>query len=200
MSRTPPLKPQASRKEVIQALIDSGLWSNDKVTRMSVIGIRGYYQDTMGKIGVNDRGIYDDAVFVLSPTCFKSFNFNTDPSAYRRGRASLDSPQVVKYVAGYHGYGRSSGHNAFRQASDVVVHRDSKVGNGKPLGNGRFKDSSSKRFWINLHRGGRSTTSSAGCQTVPVKQWDHFYSLVLSEMKGYKQANFSYFLINGPIT
>jgi len=193
-------KPRASRETVIEALISQKLWSNDRVTRCSVIGCRGYYRDTMGRPGVNDRSIYDDAAFVLSPDIFESFNFNTDPHGWKRGRATLESRQRVVYVAGYHGYGRATGHPAFRQASDVVVLRDGRVGNGTNLGGGRFRDRASSRFWINLHRGGSVTTSSAGCQTVPPDQWPSFHDLVLSELNKWGQSNFSYYLIDGPIT
>ena len=196
----PRSRPKADRETVINGLIESGLWSNDDVTKLSVVGVRGYYEDSMGKPGVNDRGMYDDAAFVISPETFKSFNFNTDPHSYRRGRATLASPQRVVYIPGYHGYGRRTGHPAFRQASDVVVRRDGGTGHGKPLGGGRFKDRASARFWINLHRGGRTTTASAGCQTVPPAQWEEFYRLVRAELKEYEQSHFSYYLFDGPIT
>jgi len=196
----PRSRPKASQDIVVQALIDSGLWSNDKITRFSVIGVRGYYDSSMGKPNQNDRGMYDDAAFILSPTCFKSFNFNTDPHSFRIGRAMMEAPQRLRYVAGWHGYGRSTGHPAFRQASDVIVKRDGKTGHGTPLGNGRFKDRASKRFWINLHRGGNTTTASAGCQTIPPVQWKEFHYLVHAQMKKWKQPNFNYFLIEGPIT
>ena len=170
------------------------------MTRLSVIGVRGYYDDSMGLPDKNDRGIYDDAAFVISPETFESFNFNTDPSGWRTGLATLESPQRVVYKPGYHGYGRSSGHAAFRQASDVVVRRDRGVGRGTSLGRGRFKDSPASRFWINLHRGGRTSTSSAGCQTVPPSQWKDFYALVRSELDQFEQESFSYYLYDGPIT
>ena len=87
----------------------------------------------MGKKNVNDRGIYDDGIFVISPDTFTSFNGNTDPSVrYKTGRAMLRAPQRVVYKPGYHGYGRRSGHPAFRQENDVVVRRDGGVGNGLP--------------------------------------------------------------------
>ena len=196
----PRSKPKASREKVVDGLIASGLWKNSNVTRLSVIGIRGYYDDSMGVPDQNDRGIYDDAVFLISPDLFASFNFNTDHSSYRKGGATLVSPQRVKYVCGYHGYGRASGHPAFRQASNVVVLRDGGVGGGKSQGRGRFTDRPSARFWINLHRGGRTSTSSAGCQTVPPSQWKDFYAMVRGELKSSGQANFNYFLYDGPIT
>jgi lysozyme len=197
----PRSRPKANRATVIAGLVASGLWKNKKVTRVSVIGVRGYYEDSMGLPGQNDRGMYDDAVFVIGPKgLFKSFNFNTDPTSYRRGRASLLSPQRVTYKAGYHGYRSPHGHPAFRQASDVIVLRDRGVGHGTKLGGGRFKDSPSRRFWINLHRGGRATTSSAGCQTVPPSQWEEFYALVRAQLKEQGQKDFSYYLFDGPIT
>jgi|TARA_R110002167_G_scaffold52586_6_gene151680 lysozyme len=199
MAAIPRSKPRATREEVIQGLISSGLWSNDKVSKLSVAGVRGYYDASMGLPG-NDRGIWDDAVFLIGPDTFESFNFNTDPSSYRKGMATLESPQRVVYTPGYHGFGRSSGHPAFRQSSDVVVLRDRGVGNGTKLGKGRFTDEGASRFWINLHRGGRITTSSAGCQTVPPSQWKDFYALVRSELGKYGQSSFSYFLFDGPIT
>jgi lysozyme len=191
----PNKRPQADKERMIDLLIESGLWKNRKVTRVSVIGARAYYRDSMGKKGKNDRGIYDDAFFVISPECFVAFNGNTDPSIHRKGSAFLQAPQRVTYKPGYHGYNSRSGHPAFRQASDVIVIRDGKTGNGTALGDGRFTDRGSSRFWINLHRGGRTTTSSAGCQTVPPDQWGIFYSLIRTELKKSGQADFSYFLI-----
>ncbi len=196
--------PNASKEIIVQALIDQGLWRDDRVTRLSVVGVRGYYNNSMGKKNVNDRGIYDDGIFVISPDTFTSFNGNTDPSVrYKTGRAMLRAPQRVVYKPGYHGYGRRSGHPAFRQENDVVVRRDGGVGNGTPIGDGYFKDSRESRFWINLHRGGRASTSSAGCQTVPPNQWPAFYALVrlqLDRFNGGKDETFSYFLLEGPVT
>lgn len=189
------MKPQATRETVIKDLIRSGLWSNDKVTRCSTVGIRGYYLNSMGRVRTNDRGIYDDAIFVISPHTFASFNFNTDPSSYRRGIASLVAPQRVTYRPGYHGYGKRSGHPAFRQASPVIVRRDGGSGNGIQLSDGLFTDKTGKKFWINLHKGGRRSTSSNGCQTVPSDQWAAFYELVRSEMRKFNQIEFNYYLI-----
>ena len=192
--------PKAGREKIIDALIKQKLWSNRKLTRMVVVGVRGYYHNSMGKQNTNDRGIYDDAFFVMSPDTFTSFNGNVDPSVYKAGRANLVSPQKVVYKPGKHGLSRpDGGYPAFRQASAVVVRRDDGVGNGKSLGNGLYTDQGAKRFWINLHRGGYRTTSSHGCQTVPPNQWDAFYALIRLQMKRFEQSTFNYYLIDGPI-
>jgi hypothetical protein len=191
----PNAKPRAQRDRIIDMLIAQGLWSDRNLSTVVVVGVRGYYLDSMGKPGQNDRGIYDDSMFVISPTCFTAFNGNNDPSIYRAGRAVLMAPQKVTYKPGYHGYGRKSGHPAFRQASDVIVKRDNGTGPGKKLCTGNFTDKGHARFWINLHRGGYHTTSSAGCQTVPPSQWPAFYNLVRHEMIKTNQKRFNYYLI-----
>ena len=195
MGIKPRSTPQATQETIIDILIDQGLWNDRDLSTVVVVGVRGYYLNSMGRLAKNDRGIYDDALFVMSPTCFASFNGNTDPSRYKAGRAVLECPQKVKYIPGYHGYGRKSGHPAFRQASDVIVERDGGQGNGRSLGGGRFTDKGRNRFWINLHRGGRTTTSSAGCQTVPPSQWPAFYALVRHELKKLGQKSFNYYLV-----
>ena len=162
---------------------------------MFVVGVRGYYLNSMGRRSANDRGIYDDAIFVISPDTFTSFNGNTDPSRYKKGVAVLEAPQKITYRPGYHGYNSKWGHQAFRQASDVVVKRDGGVGNGKSLGGDRFTDKGHNRFWINLHRGGHGTTSSLGCQTLPPSQWAAFHSLVKLQLNRFGQKTFNYYLV-----
>lgn len=54
---------------------------------VAVVAVRGYYLNTMGKEGANDRGVYDDAIFVLEPDGVHNFNGNTDP-----GRSPAASP------------------------------------------------------------------------------------------------------------
>jgi len=199
MKFLPKKKPQALRDK-IEKWRSSQIDQDLPADAVSVVAVRGYYLDSMGKEAKNDRGIYDDAAFIISPDCFLSYNFNTDPSGYREGRASLESPQIVKYVQGHHGYGKKSGHAAFRQASNVVVRRDGGKGNGKRIEGTEslFHDQSNRRFWINLHRGGYTTTSSAGCQTVPPAQWQSFFSTLQLLTKRHNQRSFQYHLINEP--
>lgn len=154
---------------------------------VALVAVRGYYLQTMGNESTNDRGIYDDAIFVIEPQNVHNFNGNTDPGKFSRGIARLKSRQAVRYVPGLHGFSSKNGpYPAFRQDSNVTVIRDE---------TGDDTDSEAKRFWINLHRGGNTTTSSLGCQTVPPHQWNEFKNLVDGLLKKYGQDTFYYLLV-----
>ena len=62
----------------------------------------------MGKPGANDRGIYDDAIFINSPSGCMAFNANVDPSVFRPGVATL-APGLHVYKKGNHGISRPGG-------------------------------------------------------------------------------------------
>lgn len=151
------------------------------------VGIRGYYQDTMGAPGVNDRSVYDDAMFIFANGVFRAFNGNTDPSKQQPGIAVLQ-PGFYLYKPGLHGVSGPNPYPAFRQHSNVTVLRD---GAKKPV-----TDDPAHRFWIDIHRGGYSTTSSLGCQTIPPDQWDEYHSLGLNELKKANQVLVPYILID----
>lgn len=130
---------------------------------VKVIGIRGYFKNSMGLPGQNDRGIYDDAIILMGPNYFKTFNGNTDPRVKEKGKAML-LPGWHLFKKGFHGYGKPSGHHAFRTANDreiLPVLRDGEVG---------IKEGHT----INMHSGGFNNTNSAGCQTIFKGQWDEF--------------------------
>lgn len=162
---------------------------NQKVV---VLGVRGYYLNSQGERGRNDRGIYDDAFFVALDDRVVNFNGNTDPSAWRRGIATLKTGTWT-YIAGVHGLSRpTGGYAAFRQFGRFTVTRD---GIGEDTG----------EFAINFHRGGSRGTSSEGCQTVPPSQWLEFRDLIYRELgtnaaqvmerKILNQFQFTYLLI-----
>lgn len=155
---------------------------------VAVVAVRGYYLNTMGKEGANDRGVYDDAVFVLEPESVHNFNANTDPARFSRGVARLKSRQAIRYRPGPHGFSRKDGpYPAFRQDSNCTVIRDE---------TGEDTDTAASRFWINLHRGGITTTSSLGCQTIPPHQWNEFKTLVDGLLKKHSQETFYYLLVD----
>lgn len=180
-----PMTPRASRT-LIERFAKKAA---KELPAVYLVGVRGYYQDTMGKVGVNDRGIYDDALFIVGPETFAAFQANTDPSAFRKGVATL-VPGVHLYRPGNHGISRpDGGYPAFRPATkneELPVTRDG-ILDPKP------------GIAMNIHRGGRTTTSSKGCQTVPPAQWDAFHALLTKELKAAGQKTFPYILLEGPI-
>lgn len=175
----PPARPAWPREKVAQLLGAAGV-----THPVALLGSRGYYRDTMGKPGKNDRGIYDDAIFVSSPNGCYSFNANTDPSPWRPGVASL-VPGVHNYRKGRHGISRGPGYPALRPATPgeaLPVRRDGQRGTSEGIA-------------INIHRGGRNTTSSLGCQTIHPDQWGAFIALVYAEMDRHGQKTVPYLLI-----
>jgi hypothetical protein len=145
-----------------------------------IIGQRGYYRDTMGRPGKNDRGIFDDAFMVLSPRVFRTFNGNTDPSAFG-GRLAVLQPGVWDFQLGTHHPASPQAYPCLVQAGPVAVLRDNGV-------------RESGEFYIHIHHAGFNTTTSAGCQTIYRPQWDEFFELVKGEMEFYRLAHIPYVL------
>lgn len=145
-----------------------------------VAGIRGYYKNSLGAPAVNDRGIYDDALFIESINVMASFNGNTDPSSYRRGSGKGKGKGMASLNTGAwfaHKFDMHKGKYLAlcQRAAVVTVTRD---------GNPPYQDTG--MFGINIHRGGYATTSSIGCQTIHPAQWDSFISLAIDQAKRYR--------------
>ena len=175
----PPSRPQQAKSKT-QALLTKARVDD----AVALVGIRGYYRDSMGVPGENDRGIYDDAIFLVSQNAYAAFNANTDPSVRRAGIAVL-KPGVHRYRKGKHGLSKpGGGYPALRPANpaeELPVTRD---GQGDSMG-----------IAINIHRGGYNSTSSEGCQTIYPSQWESFISLLYSEMDRAGQKTIPYLLV-----
>ena len=175
----PPSRPQQAKSKT-QALLTKARVDD----AVALVGIRGYYRDSMGVLGENDRNIYDDAVFLLSPNAYATFNANTDPSIRRQGIAVL-KPGVHRYRKGKHGLSKpGGGYPALRPANPAEALPVTRDGEGDSMG-----------IAINIHKGGFRTTSSEGCQTIYPSQWESFISLVYSEMDRAGQKTIPYLLM-----
>lgn len=162
-----PNKPQVKKSFIDKILKDKGI--DIKKYPNIIIGIRGYFRDSMGEKGKNDRGIYDDALIIYTPSVYATFNGNVDPSVqFKSGRAVLKKGFYLAHKFDIHGGTQSQYPAICQRLGKVTVTRD---GQGEDTGN----------FGINIHKGGNTTTSSEGCQTVPPTQWNAFYELAKSE-------------------
>jgi lysozyme len=141
-----------------------------------LIGIRGYCD----KPGKNTRGAFDDAIALLSPRTFKTFNANTDPSAFG-GRLAVLQPGVWTFKKGIHHPGTPNAYPCLVQADAVTVLRDNGI---RETG----------EFYIHIHHGGFNTTTSEGCQTIYRGQWDEFHALYEAEMDFYGLETIDYLL------
>jgi len=153
-----------------------------------IVGIRGYYLDTMGKEGENDRGIYDDAIILVGPNLYETYNANTDPSKYKPGIATL-VPGLHYYKPGRHKIASPNGYPAFRPATpdeSLPVTRDGNPGTSKGIA-------------INIHKGGYNTTGSEGCQTIYPDQWLSFQVHAYKAMEKEGQHVIPYILIESEL-
>lgn len=145
---------------------------------VKVLIVRGYFRDTMGKRGKNDRAMYDDAAFIVTPEGVAAFNANSDPAVYRKRVATIKANQAVCYKPGPHGYqSRGGPYPAFRQHEDCIVERDDA---GDDFG----------MHHVNLHKGGVYGTSSLGCLTIPPHQWDEFRDMLTGLLVAHDQETF----------
>jgi lysozyme len=163
-----------------------------------VLMVRGYYRDTMGDPGKNDVGIYDDAAFILTTHGMTAWNANTDPSRYGwnpgagKYMARL-KPGIYAYRALKHHPSRPDGYMAFGQGDNPVTVQRIKQDR-------TIVTEETGCFGINLHRGGRSGgTSSEGCLTIPVEQWQQFHQANTTALASRSTNNFPLVLIEGPI-
>lgn len=137
-------------------LLRAGGVSFDPQRHVVFVGIRGYYLDSMGVRGRNDRGVYDDCLAVMCPDGLQAFRFNVDPNGSRKGRGTGAGKGMAVLKCGVWLYvmGKHKGRAGFRQGAPVTVIRD---------GDPPYEDTG----WhaINIHDGGVRSTSSLGCQT-----------------------------------
>jgi lysozyme len=176
-------RPKITKAELLELMKAEGF--TPPLEAVYVVGIRGYYKKSMGNPAENDRGIYDDAMVVIAPGEFRTYNANTDPSKYKKGIARLIKGWH-RFRKGLHGFGRKvPAYPAFRTANHtetLPVTRDGQTG----IHEGKY---------INIHSGGDVYTNSAGCQTVMKSQWREFQTSVYKLMDQEGQKELPYLLI-----
>tara|TARA_R110002074_G_scaffold392909_1_gene578762 strand:+ start:389 stop:1006 length:618 start_codon:yes stop_codon:yes gene_type:complete len=167
--KTPQLDEQKIRK-----ILDANNVPQDIVC---VLAIRGYYLDSMGAKGKNDRRIYDDAMFIVWPDGIARYQGNTDPNGYRKGSGKGGNKGMAMLAPGIHrfGTGKHKGRLAFRQCEPFTVIRD---------GDPPYEHVGMHA--INLHSGGYNSTSSLGCQTLPAQTWGEFRPQLYKLLDRYK--------------
>lgn len=154
----PPARPNASRADVLAWATADG---KPLPPFPFLAGRRGHYADTMGEPGQNDVNVYDDALWLIEREGMVAFNANCDPSRIARGVARLCVGRWP-YRPGIHNVSKDPKTHPHYEALVQAGHVD--VDRGAGLIDSGF-------FGINLHCGGETTTSSAGCQTIPPSQW-----------------------------
>ena len=181
--------PQLSEASVRELLVTELLLSP-----CAILAIRGYYLDTMGELGVNDVGVYDDAMFFVGPGVFRSVRANTDPSKLGYNAAvgkpfAMLQPGTWPFIRGTH-KGRSP---ALRQLDEETAdeyglanHGHFKVWRARSMQEVREGSARTDEgyFAINIHSGGVASTSSWGCLTIPPSAYLNFMEQVWQSMIG----------------
>ncbi|KQN25521.1 hypothetical protein ASE86_04650 [Sphingomonas sp. Leaf33] len=186
MAIVPETRPRLSYAALLPRVTALGL--NVETHPVFIVGIRGYYTASMGEPG-NDRGIYDDAIFLVSPAFFGAYNGNTDPSRYRAGTASGPGKGMARLMPGLwmvHTFDLHRGKSAppylalCQRKGPVSVTRD---GVDQPV---------SGNFGINIHCGRKNGTSSEGCQTIYPDQWQSFIQSAQDQARRFLGVNWSH--------
>ena len=212
--RTPELG-EAKARELLEA--------RDVTDAVSLIGVRGFF-GAMGQAPGNDPGIYDDAVFLVTPGACRGFLFNTDPTRFEPPNVTLKAG-LWRYRPGKHAPEGSVAYDALVHAGSVVwvtayprsldeyrlFGRLPNVGlRGDLASVDAYRNALSERGgrvladgsieWpmqahINIHRGGSDDTGSKGCQTVHPSMWADFIQGTYRELRTRGQSDIPYLLL-----
>lgn len=178
----PQSRPKLELDNVLAHLQDKGLSDAVKDQPFYLVGIRGYYTKTFGDPLVNDRIYYDDALIIAGRGVYITFNFNTDPSIFKKGVAVLKANEVYEVVR--HNHKGNALYPALQIVKDIVI-RDGST--APDIG----------RHGINFHWDYEHYSKfSLGCQTLPKSQWDEFQRLVYDLMRVDKLTTIKYVLID----
>ena len=185
---TLPNRPKISDSDVDKV---AQYYFSGNIPKLLIIGVRGYFANSMGKPGQNDFNIWDDAILVYADgDLIRTFNANTDPSKRRAGKAMLD-PGVYQFYRGVHKQ-RIRAFRAYPEGVRWPCTRQNATG----------KWAKSLCQLINIHDGGLSDTWSEGCQTIPNfrpdYQFNAFRDLVYSLMDKYRLKTVTYLLLDEP--
>ena len=137
----------------------------------SLIFIRGYYLDSMGKPGTDDANIYDDAAFLLMPNgTSESWNANTGPSLSGKNKFKMNLG-LYSYYRGMH-KGRIKALRPYPEGVTLKGTRDGKPSTGSHT---------------NIHDGGTNPNAfdvvwSEGCLTIPNTQYKDYQSRLWAAM------------------
>lgn len=178
MITVPASKPKLPKSDFDKVIRHYGV-DTDRY-KVVVGGSRGYYEDSIGEVDKNDRGVYDDAMFIRTPDFYATFNANCDPSTYRKGYGFGDAKGIATlkadvYYAWKLDYHKGKYLALCQRLGEMTVIRD---------GNPPYEHKS-KWLGINGHKGGINTTASLGCQTIVPQQWNEFISDCVRELKKY---------------
>lgn len=166
--------PQISREEAVE-LFESLTGSVDGV---ALLAIRGYYLNSMGARGRNDRRVYDDAICILTESEIFRYQANVDPSVNRYRVATL-VPGVYDVVKHRH-----KGRYASFQIVEDVVRRDG------------ISELDRGRHGINIHYDSEGLpTGSLGCLTLRKSQYWAFQKRLYALMDKHAKPSIKLLLI-----
>jgi lysozyme len=166
-----------------------------------IFGMEGYFLDSMGGKGKNDRSIVDDAIALISGDFFAIFNANLDPNGYRPGHGHGGSKGMGSIHYGVHRKAYQIGKHksiypALRQVGEIIVRRDADHNVPKKdlifIDNQKYYLEVGSHQAMNHHPMGPSSTSSIGCQTLPIPQWPEYIGGIVRESKRLGQRQFTY--------
>lgn len=193
MSKTPKYKPNMTEPE-LRKLLATHFPNAPTHEGVMLVGIRGFFAKEFGNPKTNDRGVYDDALFVLSKRGYFVFNWNMDPNGFGynaragKGFANLKCNRIHRWKKGMH----KSSYWAFVQAEPFTVVRDAYTRNGRHYPS----ITETGMFGIHGHEGGDTGTSSEGCHTAPKPQWPELKTIVYALMTFFKQGTIAYLPID----
>lgn len=165
-----------------------------------ILGVRGYYRDTLGRLGINDFGVFDDAGFLIAPNDVLPFNRNCDPS--KKGWNPGVGKNYAQLMPGVWAF-RQGPHKGTPGALRQLTNEEAATAKLDKF----FTDDRSHGYFVvrrveddnvgkletqyqavNIHRGSATGTSSWGCQTLPPEQWQEFSDATYAAMNEHEQT------------